>query len=129
MSRSRYTLLINSLIHWFINSLIHWLKKIQNVSRTCASGVSYYISSSCFHNFHSCTPGMHLFFTHFTLVGDRNQRKWKMFLIKNKIQLKSETVKIIQPSVKKQVFTQTFRFFLVDSKGSGLGLRNCLWGG
>ena len=46
MSRSRYTLLINSLIH----SLIHWLikKKFQTVSRTCASGVSYYISSSCF---------------------------------------------------------------------------------
>ena len=43
MSHSRYTLLIDS----FINSLID-LKKFQSVSRTCASGVSYYISSSCF---------------------------------------------------------------------------------
>ena len=50
MSRSRYTLLIDSLIHWFIDSLIHWFinsLKNQSVSRTCASGVTYYISSSC----------------------------------------------------------------------------------
>ena len=36
---------INS-VNWFINSLIK--KKFQTVSKTCASGVSYYISSSCF---------------------------------------------------------------------------------
>ena len=41
MSRSRYTLLIDLLIHLLI-------KKNLSVSRTCASGVSYYISSSCF---------------------------------------------------------------------------------
>ena len=39
MSRSRYTLLINSFIDWFIK------KKIQSVSRTSA-----YISSSCWLN-------------------------------------------------------------------------------
>ena len=48
MSRSRYTLLINWLTDW----LIDWLKKIRDnfqvcISRTCASGVSYYNSSSC----------------------------------------------------------------------------------
>ena len=37
MSRSRYTLLINWFIHWLI------FKKCQSVSRTCTSGVSYYI--------------------------------------------------------------------------------------
>ena len=44
---------------WLIDSLIDWLKN-QSVSRTCASGVSYYFSSSCFvckisqSNFQSC---------------------------------------------------------------------------
>ena len=34
------------MIHWFIN----WFKKkFQGVFTMCASGVSYYISSSCFH--------------------------------------------------------------------------------
>ena len=47
MSRSRYTL------------LIHWLKKnISSVSRTCASGVSYYISSSCLLNFRQLNPNL-----------------------------------------------------------------------
>ena len=41
MSRSRYTLLIHWFIHWFIK------KNFSSVSRTCASGVSYYISSTC----------------------------------------------------------------------------------
>ena len=43
MSRSRYTLLIDSLIHW-----LKKFRKFQSVSRTFASGVSYYISSSCY---------------------------------------------------------------------------------
>ena len=75
MSRSRYTLLINS----FIDSLKKIQGLFQSVSRTCASGVSYYISSSCLEKIYSWFGLLRFGMVWFGLVWDKIQLKllWK----------------------------------------------------